>query len=56
MVSFPHVVLPNAGFADVYARADQLLYEAKEQGRNRTVSERLKLFRPRRRVERRSAA
>lgn len=56
MVSFPHAAMPTAGFTDVYARADQLLYEAKEQGRNRTVSERLKLFRPRKRVERRSAA
>lgn len=56
MVSFPHAVMPNAGFTDVYARADQLLYEAKEQGRNRTVSERLKLFRPRKHVDRRSAA
>lgn len=56
MVSFPHAAMPSAGFADVYARADQLLYEAKEQGRNRTVSERLKLFRPRKHSERRSAA
>ena len=31
-------------FADLYARADKLLYEAKEAGRNRSMHERLTLF------------
>ena len=46
---------PGATFAGIYARADALLYEAKNAGRNRMVSERIKVFRPRK-GERRAAA
>lgn len=46
--------LPRADFESLYARADRLLYEAKSAGRNRTVSESVKVFRPRR-GERRAA-
>ena len=45
---------PDMDFYGLYERADRLLYEAKNAGRDRTVSERLKVFRPRRR-DRRSA-
>ena len=40
---------------DLYTRADQLLYEAKEAGRNRLVAEKLTVF-PDRRPRRREAA
>ena len=33
------------GFADFYARADALMYEAKASGRNRLAYERLTVFR-----------
>lgn len=39
--------LASVDFENVYQRADKLLYDAKEAGRNRTISERLKLFKPR---------
>lgn len=39
--------LPSSDFGALYERVDRLLYEAKAAGRNRTVSERLKVFRPR---------
>jgi diguanylate cyclase (GGDEF)-like protein len=45
LVVVPQGALPNAGFADIYRYADRLLYEAKETGRNRLVSERLRAFR-----------
>jgi hypothetical protein len=48
----PRSAVPNAQFANVYSRVDMLLYEAKSQGRNRTVSERLQAF-GRRREDRR---
>ena len=47
--------LRDAGFTEIYERADALLYEAKESGRNRMVSERIRAFRPRG-GERRAAA
>jgi PleD family two-component response regulator len=34
----------RADFASLYSRCDRLLYEAKAQGRNRTVRERLRGF------------
>lgn len=47
-------------FNDVYARADKLLYEAKQAGRNRTIGEKLTVFAPpsqeRRKADRRRAA
>lgn len=36
-----------SGFQDVYSRADKLLYEAKQTGRNRTIGEKLTIFSPR---------
>ncbi len=52
VVQAPIDALPNADFEMLYARADRLLYEAKESGRNRTMSEKTKLFSPRRRDRR----
>ena len=54
-VQIPRSVMPEARFDEIYERADKLLYEAKAAGRDRTMSERLKAFVPRR-VERRKAA
>ncbi|WP_162199457.1 GGDEF domain-containing protein [Aurantiacibacter marinus] len=45
--------MPDADFAALYERADRLLYEAKNTGRDRTVSERVKVFRTRKSVNRR---
>jgi diguanylate cyclase (GGDEF)-like protein len=55
LVEVPPSAMPNAGLNDLYTRADQLLYEAKQAGRNRALSERLKTF-VTRRTERRKAA
>jgi diguanylate cyclase (GGDEF)-like protein len=55
LLEVPRNAMPNARFAELYARADHLLYEAKQAGRNRTLNERLKAFTPRR-AERRKAA
>lgn len=55
MIVVPQGALPKAGFADIYRYADRLLYEAKETGRNRMVSERLRAF-SRRVRDRRAAA
>lgn len=44
LVVMPRSAAPNANFADIYRRADKLLYEAKEQGRNRGVVERMMVF------------
>lgn len=56
VVDAPAEALPHAGFGMLYERADRLLYEAKQAGRDRTFSERLKLFRPREIRDRRAAA
>jgi diguanylate cyclase (GGDEF)-like protein len=45
VIEAPFAALPNAEFEDIYQRADELLYEAKEAGRNRTASETLRAFR-----------
>ncbi len=55
LVVVPRGALPNARFSDIYRHADRMLYEAKETGRNRMVSERLRGFR-RGELDRRSAA
>ena len=44
VIEMPRDGLEAASFADLYARADMLLYEAKEAGRNRAMHERLTLF------------
>ena len=46
----------NRDFAALFAHCDRLLYEAKHNGRNRTMSERLQVFTERRRRFRRKAA
>jgi diguanylate cyclase (GGDEF)-like protein len=56
LVEVPASAMPNAGLHELYQRADQLLYEAKQAGRNRTLSERLKTFVPRRSERRKAAA
>ncbi|WAT16968.1 GGDEF domain-containing protein [Aurantiacibacter sp. MUD11] len=56
IVEAPADALADASFEALYARADRLLYEAKASGRDCTMSERLKVFRPRTSVERRAAA
>ncbi len=47
MIECPPELDANASFALFYARADRLLYEAKRAGRNRTVSERMNVFKSR---------
>lgn len=44
VVAAPGSMADTLGFEELYARADKLLYEAKEAGRNRTMHERLTLF------------
>jgi diguanylate cyclase (GGDEF)-like protein len=56
LIEVPASAMPNAGLHELYQRADQLLYEAKQAGRNRTLSERLKTFVPRRSERRKAAA
>jgi diguanylate cyclase (GGDEF)-like protein len=56
LVDAPLGALADAGFEAIYARADKLLYEAKSSGRNRTISERLKVFRKRQEQRRTAAA
>ena len=48
VVELPRGAMLATGYAELYARADRLLYEAKRNGRNRTVSEKLKTFAGRR--------
>jgi diguanylate cyclase (GGDEF)-like protein len=60
LVDVPRDAVPVAGFAELYARADQLLYDAKQAGRNRMISEKMTLFgahrHNRRKTDRRAAA
>ena len=49
-------VARNRDFAALFAHCDRLLYEAKHNGRNRTMSERLQVFAERRKIARKSAA
>ncbi|WP_428027350.1 sensor domain-containing diguanylate cyclase [Altererythrobacter sp.] len=44
VISIPSEGLQGMDFAELYARADTLLYEAKKAGRNRTVHERIMRF------------
>lgn len=44
VIEMPREGLEGTTFVDLYARADMLLYEAKEAGRNRMMHERLTLF------------
>ncbi|MFV0644652.1 MAG: diguanylate cyclase domain-containing protein [Sphingomonadaceae bacterium] len=44
IVELPHGARDEMTFGTLYARADKLLYEAKEAGRNRTLSEKITLF------------
>ncbi len=44
VIELPRVAATTMKFKDFYARADTLLYEAKESGRNRMLYERLTLF------------
>ena len=52
VVEMPEEGLKHASFDELYSRADKLLYEAKEAGRNRALFEKLVAF-PDRRGERR---
>ncbi|WP_162199422.1 GGDEF domain-containing protein [Aurantiacibacter luteus] len=56
LVEVPPGTLADTGFDALYERADRLLYEAKAAGRDRTMSERLRVFHPRRGEDRRIAA
>ena len=56
LVVVPQGALPKADFNDIYRYADRMLYEAKETGRNRMVSERLRAFRARGRDRRKIVA
>ncbi|APE27272.1 diguanylate cyclase [Aurantiacibacter gangjinensis] len=56
VVEAPADTLSDASFEALYSRADRLLYQAKASGRDRTMAERLKVFRPRRMQEPRRAA
>lgn len=47
LVTIPRKAMPDAQLADIYSRADILLYEAKRSGRNRMMSEKLRAFSPR---------
>ena len=44
LITIPRDSMPNATLSDIYSSADKLLYDAKEQGRNRTIKARLKDF------------
>ncbi|MCB5425522.1 diguanylate cyclase [Altererythrobacter sp. CC-YST694] len=44
LVEGPPAAMAASSFKDLYSRADKLLYEAKQAGRNRTIGEKLTLF------------
>ncbi len=44
LVELPRGAMLATSYAELYARADQLLYEAKHAGRNRMVAEKLTVF------------
>ena len=46
LIEVPRHGMASLGFEELYARADKLLYEAKQAGRNRSVYERLTVFEP----------
>lgn len=54
LVEMPREVGEGLAFAALYSRADTLLYEAKQAGRNRTMAEKVTVFN-RRRGDRRTA-
>jgi diguanylate cyclase (GGDEF)-like protein len=53
LIALPRDAMTETSFEKLYSIADRLLYEAKQNGRNRTVSERITVFdrRPRLRAE-----
>lgn len=44
LIEMPRGAMLATSYAELYARADQLLYEAKHAGRNRTIAEKLTVF------------
>ncbi len=56
VIEVPRNAMPHATLEVLYERADRLLYEAKQHGRNRTVSERMRVFAPRQGERRKIAA
>ena len=44
LIALPRRAMTETGFEDLYSIVDRLLYEAKQNGRNRTVSERITIF------------
>ncbi|MBO9498137.1 MAG: diguanylate cyclase [Novosphingobium sp.] len=44
LIEGPPEAMAASGFQEIYARADKLLYEAKQAGRNRMFAEKLTLF------------
>lgn len=56
LIDVPPGALIDATFEALYKQADRLLYEAKAAGRDRTMSERIRVFAPRGAPDRRAAA